>query len=241
MPMFSQEFSIGSGKYKRTPYKHTRCPFSVSGRYSQPSGAWHTPKRLLQVSENRVSWYCDRKEHHQGGQILWPSTKKSRNCEKKPTLRKKRLPPCSIFPISRFQNGRQGFLIVKDTTPKSTLTLPTKPSMIIFDSKQNRPNLLRDFGRLFDVIFQWIVLYMKKLTIHHYGWVAIPSTVYSVKKRHNRLSWTRCGRIDVQSRYLNQIVRLSPFCRFFVIAIGSGTDRTEQKCKGCNRYTFCCL
>ena len=53
--------------------------------------------------------------------------------------------------------------------------------MIIFDSKQNRPNLLRYFGRLFDVIFQWIVLYMKKLTIHHYGWVTIPSTVYSVK------------------------------------------------------------
>ena len=103
--------------------------------------------------------------------------------------------------------------------------------MIIFDSKQNRPNPLRDFGRLFDVIFQWIVLYMKKLTIHHYGWATIPSTVYSVKKRHNRLSWTRCGRIDVQSRYLNQIARLCPFLRLFVVTIGSGTDRTKQKCQ----------
>ena len=103
--------------------------------------------------------------------------------------------------------------------------------MIIFDSKQNRPNLLRDFGRLFDVIFQWIVLYMKKLTIHHYGWVTIPSTVYSVKKCYNRLSWTRCGWMNVQSGYLNQIARLCPFRRFFVVTIGSGTDRTKQKCQ----------
>ena len=157
--------------------------------------------------------------------------KKSRNCAKVPTSRRKPLQPHSIFPINLSQNGRQGFLIVKDTTPKSTLTLPTKPSMIIFDSKQNRPNLLRDFGRLFDVIFQWIVLYMKKLTIHHYGRVTIPSTVYSVKKRHNRLSWTRCGWMNVQSGYLNQIARLCPFRRFFVVTIGSGTDRTEQKCQ----------
>ena len=57
------------------------------------------------------------------------------------------------------------------------------------------------------------------------------STVYSVKKGYNRLSWTWCSRIHVQSRYLNQIVRLCPFCRFFVVAIGSGTDRTEQKCQ----------
>ena len=118
-----------------------------------------------------------------------------------------------------FQNGKPEFPIVKDTTLKSTLTLPTKPSMIIFDSKQNRPNLLRDFGRLFDVIFQWIVLYMKKLTIHHYGWVTIPSTVYSVKKCYNRLSWTRCGWMNVQSGYLNQIARLCPFRRFFVVTI----------------------
>ena len=130
-----------------------------------------------------------------------------------------------------FQNGKPEFPIVKDTTLKSTLTLPTKPSMIIFDSKQNRPNLLRDFGRLFDVIFQWIVLYMKKLTIHHYGWVTIPSTVYSVKKCYNRLSWTRCGWMNVQSGYLNQIARLCPFRRFFVVTIGSGTDRTKQKCQ----------
>ena len=130
-----------------------------------------------------------------------------------------------------FQNGKPEFPIVKDTTLKSTLTLPTKPSMIIFDSKQNRPNLLRDFGRLFDVIFQWIVLYIKKLTIHHYGWATIPSTVYSVKKRHNRLSWTRCGWMNVQSGYLNQIARLCPFLRLFVVTIGSGTDRTKQKCQ----------
>ena len=136
-----------------------------------------------------------------------------------------------MFLIRLSRSGKMGFLIVKDTTPKSTLTLPTKPSMIIFDSKQNRPNLLRDFGRLFDVIFQWIVLYMKKLTIHHYRWATIPSTVYSVKVRHNRLSWTRCGRIDVQSGYLNQIARLCPFRRFFIVTIGSGTDRTEQKCQ----------
>ena len=124
-----------------------------------------------------------------------------------------------MSPINLSQNGNAGFPKLKDTTLKSTLTLPTKPSMIIFDSKQNRPNLLRDFGRLFDVIFQWIVLYMKKLTIHHYGWVTIPSTVYSVKKCYNRLSWTRCGWMNVQSGYLNQIARLCPFRRFFVVTI----------------------
>ena len=67
-------------------------------------------------------------------------------------LTQEQSPPHSEFLQKRYQNGRTGFLIVKDTTPKSTLTLPTKSSMIIFDSKQNRPNPLHDFGRLFDVI-----------------------------------------------------------------------------------------
>ena len=33
------------------------------------------------------------------------------------------MPPRSIFPISRFQNGNQGFPKLKDTTTKPTLTL----------------------------------------------------------------------------------------------------------------------
>ena len=66
------------------------------------------------------------------------------------------------------------------------------------------------------------------------------SSVYSVKKGYNRLSWTWCSRIDVQSRYLNQIVRLCPFRRLFVVTIGSGTDRTEQKCQNFRGTAFSC-
>ena len=34
MPMFSQEFSIGSSKYKRTPYKHAVSVFCFRTKFS---------------------------------------------------------------------------------------------------------------------------------------------------------------------------------------------------------------